>query len=134
MYIHSRFSGFSLIELMIVVSIIGILAMFAIPSYQSYTQRARFAEVISATETFKTAIAIALQQGATLAELTTGTSGIPAEPKGTKNLASLKVERGVITAIATELAANATYILKPNTDGSTWSVSGTCLKLGLCHA
>lgn len=127
-------SGFSLIELMVVVAILGILAAIAIPSYQTYTQRARFAEIVSATETFKMAVALALQQGSSLSELKNGSAGIPAEPKATKNLSNIKVENGTITATATALINSVTYILKPNTDGSSWTVSGTCLKSGLCNA
>lgn len=126
--------GFSLIELMIVVSLIGILAAIAIPSYQNYIQRARFTEVIATTETFKTAISLALQQGASLSDLTNATHGIPPEPKSTKNLASIKVENGIITAVATEIAGGTTYILKPNADGSSWTVTGSCLKNGMCNS
>ncbi|RDI41785.1 pilin [Aquicella lusitana] len=134
MFSHLRMYGFSLIELMIVVSIIGILAMIAAPSYQHYTQRARFAEVISIADSFKTAVSLALQQGASSAELTHGKYGIPAEPKSTQNLASLHVESGVITAISTERAGNATYVLKPSAEGSVWTISGSCLKSGFCNA
>jgi len=134
MQITTHSSGFSLIELMIVVAIIGILAAIGIPSYQSYTERARFAEIISATDVYKMSVALALQQGAVLTDLNNGNMGIPAEPKATKNLASLKVENGMITATATSIIKNATYILKPNADGSSWIVSGTCIKLGLCNA
>lgn len=128
-----QFYGFSLIELMIVVAIIGILAVVALPSYQIYTERARFSEVIAATEMFKTSVALALQEGANLSELTNGIHGIPPEPKSTKNLANIKVENGVITATGTELCHHASYILKPNSDGTTWAVSGTCLKNRLCN-
>tara|TARA_R110000868_G_scaffold113997_1_gene305808 strand:+ start:480 stop:881 length:402 start_codon:yes stop_codon:yes gene_type:complete len=127
-------SGFSLIELMIVVSIIGILAMMAMPSYQHYTQRARFAEVITTANVYKTAVALALQEGDAMEEITDGQAGIPAKPKHSKNLAELSVTRGVITAVGTEAAGHATYILKPSRDGSLWAVGGTCLKVGLCNA
>lgn len=124
--------GFTLIELMIVVAIIGILSIIAIPSYQNYVERARFAEVITATEPFKTAVSLALQQGISLDQLQTGKNGIPSEPKATKNLAGVKVENGIITATATEIIGNVTYVLKPNADGSIWSLSGSCQKANLC--
>ena len=125
--------GFSLIELMIVVSIISILAVIAIPSYQTYTKRARFSEVISATEIYKTAISLALQEGTPFSEINNGTHGIPIEATSTKNLASIKVENGIITATGSDIVSNTTYILKPNEDGSHWSVSGTCVKNGYCN-
>ncbi len=129
-----QISGFSLIELMIVVSIIGILSVIAIPSYQNYTQKARFAEVIAATEPYKVAVSLALQQGYVPTELNDGNHGIPVGAKSTKNLASIKVENGIITATATTQASGSTYILKPNIDGSNWTIDGTCLTTGLCDA
>lgn len=127
-------AGFSLIELMIVVTIIGILAAIAIPSYQNYTRRARFAEVISASQVFKTAVAIALQQGVRAEKLSNGSYGIPNSPKTSKNLTSIKVENAIITATGSELVNNATYILEPNEDGSNWNISGSCIKAGFCNA
>lgn len=129
-----RATGFTLIELMIVITIIGILATIAIPSYQSYTLRARFAEVIAAIAPFKIAVTLALQEGVSASELSNGKHGIPPEPKSTKNLASVRVDNGIITATASESINHTTYILKPSSDSSTWSVSGSCLKNGLCNA
>jgi len=125
--------GFSLIELMIVVAIIGILATLAVPSYQQYTKKARFAEIITTASIFKTAVALAIQEGVPLDEIKDGTHGLPPSPPATKNLAGIKVARGVITATATDVIDKASYILKPSQDGSIWAVGGTCLKSGLCN-
>ena len=54
-------SGFTLIELMIVVAIVAILAAVALPAYQTYTQRAKFSEVISAAGPAKTAFEVCIQ-------------------------------------------------------------------------
>ncbi|MDX1900371.1 MAG: prepilin-type N-terminal cleavage/methylation domain-containing protein [Gammaproteobacteria bacterium] len=130
----SKQQGFSLIELMIVITIIGILSVISIPSYQKYAKRARFAEVVAATAPYQTAVSLALQEGEPSKELSNGAHGIPLEPTPTRNLASLKVDAGVITAQSSDLAGNATYILTPNDDGSHWTVSGTCVDAALCQA
>jgi type IV pilus assembly protein PilA len=124
--------GFSLIELMIVVAIISILAVVATPSYQTYTERARFLEIITATEPFKIAVSLALQEGYPLAELSNSTHGIPANITPTKYLSALTVKKGVIMASASKLLHENTYILTPDKNGVIWNVSGTCLADNLC--
>lgn len=127
-------AGFTLIELMIVVAIIGILASIALPSYQDYTKRARFAEIIAATAPFKIAVSMALQQGMSSEGLNTGTNGIPPAPNPSKTLATLTVSHGIIKAKGTALVNNATMLLTPSADGSTFTLSGTCLENRLCEA
>ncbi len=130
---HYPTKGFTLIELMIVIGIISILAALALPSYQSYTRRARFAEVMINADAFKSAVTLALQEGIPSAELTNGSHGIPATPTPSNNLANITVSNGVITATGSSLTEDATLMLTPNEDGSRWSVSGSCLDKGYCH-
>jgi len=63
---RSMQQGFTLIELMIVVAIIGILAAVALPAYQDYTVRAKVSEVILAASSAKTSVAEAAQVGAVM--------------------------------------------------------------------
>lgn len=94
--------GFTLIELMIVVAIIGILAAVAIPQYQDYTVKAKVANALTSIDALKTAVAVCIQEnGGDNSSCDTtadgGTTGLPAFT-ATKELASASVANGTITA------------------------------------
>lgn len=127
-----KLKGFSLIELMVVVAIVGILAAIAIPSYQKYIEKAKFSEIISATEPYKLAVSLDLQESVPINELNSGQHDIPIFSEATENLENIVVNAGVITATATEQLHENTYILTPNSSGTQWAVSGSCKDNTLC--
>ena len=111
--------GFTLIELMIVVAIIGILAAVALPAYQDYTVRAKVSEGLAMAGSAKTAVAENAANGAPFKSGWT-------QPGATKNVGSIDISdtTGEITITYTSSIDNgATLILSPR-DGGTASTTG----------
>ena len=105
--------GFTLIELMIVVAIIGILAAVALPAYQDYTVRARVTEGLSLAAGAKTAVAENAANGAAFA---TGWQ----VPAATSNVDSMSISdtNGTITVTYNARAGGATIDLVPTSGGN----------------
>jgi type IV pilus assembly protein PilA len=124
--------GFTLIELMIVVAIIGILAAVALPAYQDYTVKAKVGNALSSVDSLKTAVVLCVQETGTKTGCSGGTNGIPANNTftATKEVASVAVTDGAIVAtLGTGINAGGvdgktiTWTANPGTTAVTWTIT-----------
>ena len=132
--------GFTLIELMIVVAIIGILAAVALPAYQDYTVRAKMSEVVLAASGPKAAIAETFQSTGSM-PADQATAGLPPVAEtGTSKVTSVTYNRtsatvGTVTALATTavgggITASQGVVLTATGNATTGQVEWTCLPVG----
>jgi type IV pilus assembly protein PilA len=126
---RSMQKGFTLIELMIVVAIIGILAAVALPAYQDYTARAKMSEVILAGSACRTSITEAVQSSGASATIASNGWGCEVSAgSGTKYVNSIvtvgtdgtPADLGQVTITSQGIAtgANGTVTLKPCANGN----------------
>ncbi len=125
--------GFTLIELMIVVAIIGILAAIALPAYQDYTVRAKVQEGVSASAPVRSAIGIACSEGLVLSSQTNTSLQLPDATdysQSTQYLTSVEVNA---TAPANTSQATVTITYNgqiPQLNSGNVVYTGTCRSTG----
>ncbi len=119
--------GFTLIELMIVVAIIGILAAVALPAYQDYTIRAKVSELILAASSARTAIAEKLQADPSA----TSSMGVGVTINVVGKIAGATVsDAGIVTVLGSNTSSSTgaavTITVTPTADTATGTITWSC--------
>ena len=134
--------GFTLIELMIVIAIIGILAAVALPAYQDYSNKAKFSEALSISDGYKTAVGVCIAKLGTATGCDHGAQGIPAQDTSGLYINAVDVSAGVIKVTSTVASCGGAACvseLTPTlqaTGSITWAQTtgdgGNCAAAGYC--
>ena len=120
--------GFTLIELMIVVAIIGILAAVALPAYQDYTKRAKMSEVILAASACRTTITEVYQSGSQTS-MVGGNWGCESTTPSSKYVKSISTDsNGIVTVESQSIGTGAdglVTLVPADSAGNTMAYGGT---------
>jgi len=118
--------GFTLIELMIVVAIIGVLAAIAIPQYQNYVAKSQYSRVVGESGALRTAVELCLNENIATADCETGSTDsnlLSGTSPDRKPVITIDNAAGTATIVAT-FGANASAVLTSGTAKKiTWTRS-----------
>jgi type IV pilus assembly protein PilA len=129
--------GFSLLELLLVVALIGVLAAYVVPTYQGYMERTRFMEVVQQTQAVRVSqMACFMRTGNDLSQCDSFAKIGLAVPVTSNNTASVVItaNSAEITGTGTAAAGGYTYVLTPQFASGelSYTSGGTCTVGGLC--
>lgn len=137
--LNKRQDGFTLIELMIVVAILGILTSVALPAYSQYRNRAAFSEAVLAVSMYQNFIVIAAESNRLedISSIQEGENGIPDSQRRDEFTHGIHVHAGEIKVTwrddGSDLSvANYTLTAQNIDPPIRWVEGGSCLQLGLC--
>ena len=131
--------GFTLIELLISIAIVGILMAIAIPSYQRYTRRAHYAEIVQAASPFKLGVEECYQVMGSLDGCIAGTNGIPNDTGSVGMVKSVIVASGGKIVVTPEnehgiTSADIYELIPKETSGRlTWKTAGGGVEQGYAN-